>query len=284
MIEWIYAWTSDTWSALSENYHPIWDTLDILVVACVVYWLLLLIRGTRAAPMTLGLGVLFLAWLLSGQLELATLGFLLDNFLAPGVLIVIIIFQADIRRALARVGRGLVQTAAPQEAHAIEEIVRACQALAQRRVGSLIVVEREIPLEEYLELGTGLDSELTRDLLIAIFLPYSPLHDGAVVVREGRIAAAGCILPLALRANLPSELGTRHRAAYGIVDETDAIALVVSEETGKISLVAAGKMDEDLDGPHLRESLLRLTGMIVREGAPEADAVQKRAQVPIESS
>ena len=125
------------------------------------------------------------------------------------------IFQADIRRALTRVGRGLFTSAPRQEAHAIEEVVRASQALAQRRVGALVVIERDVGLDEYMDLGTPIDAELTRDLLVALFLPYSPLHDGAVVIREGRIASAGCILPLALRSNLPSTLGTRHRAALG---------------------------------------------------------------------
>jgi uncharacterized protein (TIGR00159 family) len=290
VIEVLYAWLSVLWTALSENYHPFWDTLDILLVACAVYWVLLLIRGTRAAQMTLGLLILVLAWLLSEQLELATLGFLLDNFLSWGVLIVIIIFQADIRRALTRVGRGLFQANPRQEALALEEIVRACQALGQRRVGALIVVERDIPLVEYLELGTGIDAELTRDLLIALFLPYSPLHDGAVVVRESRVAAAGCILPLALRSNIPSALGTRHRAALGIAEETDALAVVVSEETGKISLVTGGEIEEDLEGPHLRAALLRLTGNIRRTRGEEAqkteakEGLPEQARVPQESS
>jgi uncharacterized protein (TIGR00159 family) len=227
--------------------------------------------------------VLVLVWILSEQLELATLGFLLDNFLTWGVLIVIVIFQADIRRALLRVGGGLFQSAPRQEAQAIEEIVRACQALAQRRVGSLVVIEREVPLEEYLELGTRLDAELTRDLLIALFLPYSPLHDGAVVVREGRVAAAGCILPLALRGNLPGALGTRHRAALGVAEETDAIAIVVSEETGRISLVASGELLEDLDAPNLRQALLRLAGVIRRHAAHERATPKDAVQVPVES-
>ena len=125
-----------------------------------------------------------------------------------------------------------------------------------------MVIEREVGLDEYLELGTRIDSELSRELLVALFLPYSPLHDGAVVVREGRIAAAGCILPLALQSNLPSTLGTRHRAALGITDETDSIAVAVSEETGRISLVCGDELRDDLDGPRLRQELLALTGNV----------------------
>src|SRR5262245_7828032 len=225
------------------------------------------IKGTRAAQMALGLLILVLAWRLASLLELATMSLLLDNFLSSGLLILIVIFQSDIRRALTRVGRGVFGSTRTQEAHTIEEIVRACQALAQRRVGALVAIEREVHLDEFVEQGTTLDAELTRDLLISIFLPYSPLHDGAVVVRRDRIATAGCILPLAMRATLSSALGTRHRAAVGVTEETDALVVVVSEETGKISLVAGGEIREDLDGPHLRQALLELSG-----GATESDS------------
>ena len=136
MIEALFAWLQGVWTALTSSYHPLWDTLDILLVACVVYWLLLLIKGTRAAQMTLGLLVLVLLWLLIEQLELPTLGFLLDNFLSWGVLIVIVIFQSDIRRGLTRMGKGFLGSGPRQKAITIEEIVRACQALAQRRVGA----------------------------------------------------------------------------------------------------------------------------------------------------
>ncbi|MEE8558493.1 MAG: diadenylate cyclase CdaA, partial [Myxococcota bacterium] len=273
MTEWIFAWLVSIWTALSENYHWLWDTLDIVLVACGIYWLLLLIRGTRAAQMTLGLLSLVLVWILSEQLQLQTTSFLLDNFLRWGVLIVIVIFQADIRRGLARVGRGLFRGPSRQATQAIEEIVRACQALSQRRVGALIVLERDTSLEEHLELGTPLDAELSRELLVSIFLPYSPLHDGSVIVRESRIAAAGCILPLALRATISSALGTRHRAAVGIAEETDAVAVVVSEETGRITLVAGGDVLEDLDGPRLRQSLLRLTGKMGDDASLNAGAI-----------
>ncbi len=284
MIEALFAWLQVAWAKLSENYHPFWDTLDILLVAAVVYWLLLLIKGTRAAQMTLGLLVLVLLWLLIEQLELPTLGFLLDNFFTWGVLIVIVIFQADIRRALTRVGKGLFSAGLHQKALAVEEIVRACQSLAQRRVGALIVIERKISLEEYLELGTELDAELSRDLLISIFLPYSPLHDGAVLIRQSRVSSAGCILPLALRNNLPRTLGTRHRAALGVAEETDAIAVVVSEETGNISMVVGEEISEDLEGSILRQSLLRVLGDARREGDEGEGEDVKGVRVPQESS
>jgi uncharacterized protein (TIGR00159 family) len=296
MIERIYGWISEQWqmflewlpllwATLSENFHPIWDTLDILIVAAAVYLLLLLIKGTRAEQMTLGLLILVMVWLLSEQLKLPTLSFLLDRFLTWGVLIVIVIFQHDIRRGLTRVGKGFFSGVARQDPLAIEEIVRACQALAQRRVGALIIIEREINLEEYLELGTPLDAELTRDLLIAVFLPYSPLHDGAVILRQSRVAASGCILPLAMRTNVPSSVvGTRHRAAMGIAEESDALAIVVSEETGKISLVVGREVFEDLDGPHLRQELRRLVGDLHGDRGGTGDAIRDPMHVPQETS
>ena len=273
MIEWLYGWLVEIWGAFSGAYHPLWDTLDIVLVATGIYWLLVLIRGTRAAQMSLGLLVLVLVWILSEQLQLATLGFLLGNFLYWGVLIVIVIFQADIRRALSRVGRGLFRGATRQGVQATEEIVRACQSLAQRRVGALVVLERD----------TRLDAELSRELLISVFLPYSPLHDGAVVVRGTRIAAAGCILPLALRPNLPTTLGTRHRAALGIAEETDAIAIVVSEETGKITLAASHEVAEDLDAPRLRQALLRLMGSHRGSGGLKDEGLPEEVGVPVRS-
>jgi len=212
--------------------------------------------------MVAGLLIVVFFWLISVQAELATVSFILDNFLSWGVLIVIVIFQRDIRRVLTRVGLGVFASNSGHGIQAIEEIVRACQALAQRRVGALLVIQRDLELDEHMELGTRIDAELSRDLLLALFLPYSPLHDGAVVVRESRIAAAGCILPLALGAKISSTLGTRHRAALGIAEESDAIAVVVSEETGRISLVQGSEITEDLDGPQLRELLLQLTGVM----------------------
>ena len=164
------------------------------------------------------------------------MSWILDNFLASAVLIIIVLFQADIRRALARVGGGVFpRMAERQESQVLEEVVRAAQTLAQRRVGALVVFERETRLEDLIQIGTPLDAAVTKDLLVSIFLPYSPLHDGAVVIQSGRIAFAGCILPLTLRADLPEGLGTRHRAALGITEETDAVVIVVSEETASIS-------------------------------------------------
>lgn len=284
MIRAIHGWLTDLWTTLTDNFHPIWDSLDILVVTVAVYWLLLRIRGTRAAQMTLGLLILVFVWRLADLFELATVSFLLDKFLSSGLLILIVIFQHDIRRALSRVGRGLFSPSRREDAHSIEEIVRACQVLAQRRIGALIVMERDIELDEFTQAGTKIDSELTRDLLVSIFLPYSPIHDGAVVIRRNRIASAGCILPLAIRTDIPSSLGTRHRAAFGITEETDAVVVVVSEETGKVSLVVGGEIHPDLDAPRLRQLLLHLSGDARLEVAESIAETPPREEPPARSS
>jgi len=225
-------------------------------VALGVYWLLLLIRRTRAVQILAGLLLLFAVFAASQLFELATLSFILDRFLPSAVLIIIILFQNDIRRALATVGRGFFPNAAERGVSQIlEEVVRAAQTLAQKRVGALVVLERENHVDDQIEAGVTLDAVVSKELLTSIFLPYSPLHDGAVVIQNGRIAHAGCILPLTLRQDLPEGVGTRHRAAVGITEETDAVVVVVSEQTASISVVMGGEMSRDLDPPRLREVL-----------------------------
>ncbi len=242
MIEYVVAYVrslfTDVWSFLATNFDPWRDTLDILVVTLGIYWLLVLIRGTRAVQILIGLVVLFALSVASQLFQLVTLGMILENFMSSAVLIIIVLFQHDIRRALARVGRGFFPSvSAQQESQVLEEVVRAAQTLAQKRVGALIVLERETALGDQIEVGTELQARVTQELLTSIFLPGSPLHDGAVVVQEGLVAAAGCILPLTLRTELPEGVGTRHRAAVGITEETDAVVIVVSEETATISVV-----------------------------------------------
>jgi uncharacterized protein (TIGR00159 family) len=165
-----------------------------------------------------------------------------------------------------------------QESQILEEIVRAAQTLAQRRVGALMVLERETGLEDLIQVGTALDATVTKDLLVSIFLPYSPLHDGAVVIQSGRVAFAGCILPLTLRTDVPEGLGTRHRAALGITEETDAVVIVVSEETASISLAAGGEMTRDLDGPRLRGALRDALARGGRRDAEERDEEEEREE------
>jgi uncharacterized protein (TIGR00159 family) len=253
MIERLWELMNELWEYLTSNFDPLRDTLDILLVTLGVYWLLLLIRGTRAVQILVGLAVLLAASLASEIFQLVTLRQILDNFLGSAVLIIIVLFQHDIRRALARVGRGFFPSvSAQQESQMVEEVIRAAQTLAQKRVGALIVLERETSLDDEIEAGTRLDAEVTKELLISVFLPYSPIHDGAVVIQSGRIAFAGCILPLTLKGNLPEGVGTRHRAAVGITEETDALVIVVSEERASISVVMRGEMVQELDAPRLR--------------------------------
>jgi diadenylate cyclase len=251
--------TETLWNLFADpigGFDPVRDLIDVALVALGVYWLLLLIRGTRAVQILIGLLLLLGASLLSQAFELTTLQWILDNFLSSAVLIIIVLFQADIRRALARVGRGVFRSSAKGEGGQVaEEVARAAQALAQRGIGALVVIERETHVADLIEAGTAIDGALERDLLIAIFLPGSPLHDGAVLVQGDRIAQAGCILPLTLREDLPEGVGTRHRAAVGITEESDAIAVVVSEETRALSIVAGGILARGLDGARLREVL-----------------------------
>jgi len=261
VIEALWALGQELIGYFTANFDPVRDVADILLVTLGVYWLLLLIRGTRAVQILVGLLVLFVASLASEIFQLVTLRLILDNFLSSAVLIIIVLFQHDIRRALARVGRGFFPSvSAQQESQMLEEVVRSAQTLAQKRVGALIVLERETQLDDQIEAGTPLDAAVSKELLISIFLPYSPLHDGAVVVQQGRVAWAGCILPLTLRSDLPEGVGTRHRAAVGLTEETDAVVVVVSEETGNISVVLGGEMLRGLDAPRLRVVLRDILG------------------------
>jgi diadenylate cyclase len=259
VIEALWALLRELWDYLAANFDPIRDTLDIGLVAFAIYWLLLLIRGTRAVQILIGLIVLLAASAASQYFELGTLRLLLEIFLPSAPLIIIVLFQHDIRRALARLGGGLFPgVSAEQESQIVEDVVRAAQALAQRRVGALIVLERETRLVDQIEGGTAIDAEVSKDLIVALFQPHSPLHDGAVVIQAGRVARAGGILPLTIRSDVPEGLGTRHRAALGITEETDAVVIVVSEETAFISLVAGGEMLRNLDAPRLRGALSRV--------------------------
>ncbi|MCS5635897.1 MAG: diadenylate cyclase CdaA [Myxococcota bacterium] len=280
MIKVIWNFLNEIGDFFAANFDPWRDSVDIFLVTIGIYWLLLLIRGTRAIQILVGLIVLIGLSLASEVFQLPTVQLILENFLGSAVIIIIVLFQNDIRRALARVGRGFFPTvSAQQESQMLEEIVRAAQSLVQKRVGALIVLERESALTDQIEAGRVIDSEVSSDLLVALFLPVSPLHDGAVVVRDGRIASAGCILPLAQRDNLPEGIGTRHRAAVGITEETDAVVVVVSEETAGISVVMAGDMVRELDAPSLRVMLHEiLTGETQKLGA-DVEA-EDRAETP----
>lgn len=253
MIQYLWQLAGELFAIFEDNFDPIWDTIDILVVTLGIYWLLLLIRGTRAVQILVGLLVLFALSLASEAFDFSTLGLVLQNFLGSAVVIMVILFQQDIRRALARVGRGFFpNVSAQQESQIVEEVIRGAQILAQRRLGALIVLERETGLDDQIEAGQTIDAMVSKELMVSIFQNQSPLHDGAIIIQDGRISAVGCILPLTLRADLPEGVGTRHRAAVGITEETDAVVIVVSEETATISVVMGGDMMHGLDAPRLR--------------------------------
>lgn len=236
------------------------DLLDILLVAFIIYRILLLIKGTRTVQMLVGLAVLLVVYVASQVGGLFTLNWLLENFLSSIILVIVVIFQNDIRRALMHMGRNpfFADQSFREEDKAIDELVRGCTSLAGRRYGALLVIERETGINDFLEIGTELDAKISADLLSAIFHPQSPIHDGALIIQRGRLTRAGCFLPLTQNPSVSPRLGTRHRAAIGLTELVDAVAIVVSEETGKVSVVVSGKMTRDLDSITLRKVLRRL--------------------------
>jgi uncharacterized protein (TIGR00159 family) len=245
---------------LLQHFRWSLDLLDILLVAYIIYRIILLIKGTRTVQMLLGLAVLLVVYVASQVGGLFTLNWLLDNFLSSIILVIVVIFQNDIRRALMHMGRNpfFADQSFREDDKAVDELVRGCTALAGRRYGALLVVERETGINDFLEVGTEIDAKISGDLLGAVFHPQSPIHDGAIVIQRGRVSRAGCFLPLTQNPAVSPRLGTRHRAAIGLTELVDAVAIVVSEETGKISVVVSGKMTRDLDAITLRKVLRRL--------------------------
>ena len=237
------------------------DAIDILLIAFVIYRIIDLIRGTRAVQMLIGLAVVFLTFLSSQYFELYTLNWILDNFLSSILLVIVVIFQDDIRRALTQVGTPRFFGTEPGiQQEDLEEIVRAAVSLASKRIGALIVMQREVGLNQYIEVGTRLDARVSKELINSIFLPTSPIHDGALIIQHGRIIAAGCFLPLTTNPHVSKTLGTRHRAAIGLTEETDAIVVVISEEEGAISMVREGRITRNVDAGTLRSTLQKLLG------------------------
>jgi diadenylate cyclase len=235
---------------------------DVVLVFFVVYGVLKLLRGTRAAPMAAGIGVFaFLYWLAVNQ-HLATLEFVLRGALLYIGVAIIVLFQSEIRQGLIRFGNRfrvpLTRRHRGQFGQSIyDEIVLAATTLASTKTGALIVIERNVGLKGIVDAGVRLDAELSYDLIVSIFNPASPLHDGAVIVRADRIAAASCFLPLSLNPLSAKELGTRHRAALGITEDSDAVAIVVSEETGLVSFVRRGRIKRALDATRLRAAIYK---------------------------
>ena len=218
------------------------DIIDILIVSIIIYRIILLIRGTRAVQMLLGIVVITIIYFISRELDLLTLNFLLRTFLSSILLIVIIVFQRDIRRVLTQVGKTPFQRQHELETEDLNEIVKATSHMARRRIGAIIAIERETGLRDYIDSGHSIDAKVSRELLISIFLPTSPIHDGSVIIFNGRIHSAGCLLPLSKNPYIAKRYGTRHRAAIGLSEETDAVLIVVSEETQEISLALNGSI------------------------------------------
>jgi diadenylate cyclase len=235
-----------------------WDVLDIVIVSVLIYEALKLIRGTRAMQMAIGSLFVLILFYGSRLFPLQTVNWLIRNLLAYVVIGAIVLFQSDIRRALSQLGRApffRYLARAEQSAESIEEVITAAGLLAKARVGAIIIFEREIGLRNYVESGIPIDATLSYDLLTTIFQPSTPLHDGAVIIQEARIAAAACFLPLTVSPKLDRDLGTRHRAAIGLTEESDAVAIVISEERGEISLSLQGRIERRLSTDDLRARL-----------------------------
>ncbi|MCL6632068.1 MAG: diadenylate cyclase CdaA [Alicyclobacillus herbarius] len=243
------------------RHFGILDAVDVLIVAYVIYRLLILIRGTRAVQLVKGVIVILLATAVSSFLHLQALNWLLNKIITLGFFAIPVVFQPELRRALEQLGRGgffsfsFTSTDNEDVKRAASEIVKASQVLSKTKTGALIVIERSTGLSEYIETGTLIEGKISTELLLNTFIPNTPLHDGAVVIRGDRMVAAGCFLPLTDSRDLDRQLGTRHRAALGVTEQSDAVAVVVSEETGHISLAVDGVLTQDLSESALRDLL-----------------------------
>jgi diadenylate cyclase len=254
---------SVVWSHISTI--SVISVVDIVLVAILIYQFLALVRGTRAAPMLVGVATLGLAFYFARLGELRTLNWLLSTLLPYIVFALIVVFQVEIRHGLANLGSRIsLMRSSSSVADVYDDIVLAANLFSQNQTGALIIIEREIGLRTYIESGVSLDARLSYDLLATLFRPSAPLHDGAVIVQRDRIAAAACFLPLSMNPVLSTQLGTRHRAAIGITEETDAVAVIISEETGTISIAVAGSIERDLSVERLRERL----SVLLRRYAP----------------
>lgn len=235
----------------------IWSALDVLLLAIIFYQILLLIRGTRAAQILIGMLLVVGLFVMSNVFPLTTVNWMMNKFYSSFIIILIIIFQDDIRHVLSSMGRRNIFVGQDRSTslHIIDEISRAASALAAKRIGALIVIERGIILTRYVDIGIPLDAKISKEILMSIFHPSSPIHDGAIILQQGRIAAAGCFLPLTRDEHVDPNLGTRHRAALGISEETDAMVVLVSEEGASVAIVENGKILRKPDGRSLREDL-----------------------------
>ncbi len=235
------------------------DAVDIFIVSYIVYRIIIMIRGTRAVQMLAGLAVLIVVYFGARELEFFTLYWLLGTFLSSIFLVIIIVFQRDIRRALTQVGQPPPFFKSEEAAiHVLDEIILSAQILSKRKIGALIILERETGLKDYLESGHSIDAKLSNELMVTLFHPSSLLHDGGVIIRKDRISTAGCLLPLTKNPYVEKHLGTRHRAAIGLSEETDAVVIIVSEESKQISIAEQGVLTQNVDIPTLRLRLAKI--------------------------
>lgn len=235
------------------------DVLDVLLVWLVVYKVLILIRRTGTIQMLSGMGILALGYILSIWLDLHTFNWLLEKFFSNLFVIVVILFQGEIRRALAQIGSNpfFSDISAVRETQIVEEIAKGLQQMAERGYGALVVIEREILVDYHIELGTEIDAAVSAELLVSIFQPSTPMHDGAVLIRAGKIHSAGCFLPLSKNPALDKNLGTRHRAALGLTEETDAFVFIVSEESRSMGIVQSGQLRTNVQIGDIRRALYK---------------------------
>lgn len=241
------------------GFNAVVAVLDVLIVAFVLYWLMLMFKGTRAERMLWGLGIIVTVYFVSQRFELLTLHWILSNFLGSIVIFIIVVFQQDIRRALVHMGKPFSTRDAMTSDGALDEIVKAVSMMSESRTGGIIVLERSIDLTDFVGEGAGLeiDAKVSKELVLSIFNPSSPIHDGAVIIRKGRVLRAGCILPLTNK-ELSKSMGTRHRAAIGLAEETDAAIIVVSEETGEVTLAVEDGLFVGLGAEKLLDDLRKL--------------------------
>ena len=242
----------------------LWDILDVLIVAYVMYYLYSMIKDTKAATLLKGLIILGFITMLSSWLDFYVINWLLQKSMTVVLIALPIVFQPELRKTLERLGRGKLfrKSALDKETSEkiIEELVGSAVTMARHKVGALIVVEQQTGLSDYIETGTTINANISRELILTIFAHNTPLHDGAIITRGGLIMAAGCLLPLTDDRSLSRELGTRHRSAIGMSEQTDALVIVVSEESGTISLAQEGKLQRFLTGNQLKDILRSVLG------------------------
>lgn len=278
----LVASSGDIW----EGVRALWAELtlvaviDILIVAFLLYQLVALVRSTRASQVLLGIGLMVLLYYAARWWQLHTLHWLLTTLLPYLVFAIIVIFQAEIRQGLARLGRNplLPRFSRLSRGFSYDDILLAVSLFSSQKIGALMVLERDISLRSYIDSGIGLDAQLSYDLLVTIFRPGAPLHDGAVIVQKERLAAAACFLPLSVNPALSTQVGTRHRAALGVTEETDAVAVAVSEQTGSVSLAVSGAIEQNISLERLRARLSELFATPISPSAlPTTSLVEEAA-------